>query len=307
MGIILPLLAAEGAISKVSAARAPYLVERELRVVSTPIETSYIPRGAQRVRMLRLRLTASCDSSVRVWSINTKKIGLGNARYIRGVYLLDGNRRLSRPTRISGDDDIANVRTLRLEVPACGTKIVDVAVDYSASTPVGSEYHFRVESAQDIVSNADEIQGQFPMINIPRTEITPDDSGSVSVKFIDPGNISVLKNDTLARFQITAEGRYYYLIQSITLTNAGSARDDDLRRLYITRNNGRQLTQMLKMLDDDRAEFSFPSPVFLPKGKTLTFELRGIPYTSSETVNFELEEESDLRVDRSRRSGRRYR
>jgi len=278
-----------------------------LTVRTSPVEVGGIPRGATRVVLLPLHLQASCGADVRVWRIRLQLTGLGDAQDVNRVYLLRGFRRLHRPVKINSNDREVMIRLRNLVIPACRSVRLDVAVDFDREAAVGGQFYFEIPSEDDLFSTASETVGNFPIRTVPsRSSITPQPVGQVTIKFLPISSIRPIQNELLAKFRIKADMEANQLFRSITLTNKGTAKNDDLRNLYLTRLNGRALTPIATKMDGDSVTLLFSNPYFIKRGQTVLFQLRGNAYTRRKTVNFTLEEPSDLASDSSRRGTRRW-
>jgi hypothetical protein len=294
-----------------------------LKVEALPLVIEAIPRGAQRVSLLQLRLSASCTRDVRIAALQVHRFGQGDRADIARVYLLapstrggalgselrEGGR-LHRSVRFSSRDGRVLLRPKALVVPACQERIVDVAVDFEEEAAVGGIHELEVERAEDLDTDADKVMGLFPLRNMPgsplasrATTVTPQAPGNVRITFRPLERVlQVGREQTLASFVVAAEGEKHYLLYSIMLTNDGTARDGDLRNLYLTRHGGRALTSVATQLEDDAVLLTFTSPYFLLRGESITFELRGRPQAAERSVQFSLKEPSDLRAIPSRRA-----
>ena len=276
-----------------------------LKVMAVPIDLEGVPRGATHVRMLSLSMRASCERDVIVKNIRVQLIGPGDKDDISSVYLMKGFRRLTRGRKFSSDRD-AELRMRQFTIPACGTEQLDVAFDFERTATVGGKFILGIDKEADIITDADIVEAVYPLRSaISSSSTTPYQTGEISVQFLPiAGAISAVRDELLARFYIEADSKSHHLLRSITLTNKGSAEDDNLRNMYITRNRGRAITPIVSKLDGSEGTFMFSSPFFLRSGQKVLFQLRGSAYTSSKTINFTLEEPSDLVSFPSRRSGR---
>lgn len=283
------------------------LRERVLTIQALPVRLDGIPQGATRVPLLPLNLTASCGGDIAVSYVRVRRTSMGDVADLKGAYIVNGDRRLTRMAQFSSSGTGQTV-TLRLKdftVPACKTIKLDVAVDFIRGAAPGGRFAFSIEKPEDIVTTADEVVATYPIrVAASAPSVTPEPAGEVLVTFFPVGDVGAVRDETLAKFTVQALGNSHQLLESITLTNRGTARDQDLRNLYLTRHGGRALTGMKKSLDGDAVTFRFTTQFFLKKGQTVSFELRGQAYTSSKTINFGLEEESDLVALPTRRSGR---
>lgn len=283
------------------------LRERVLTIQALPVRLDGIPQGASRVSLLPLNFTASCDGDISVSYLRIRRISMGDASDLKGAYVLNGDRRLTRVAHFisSGSGDTVTLRLKDFTVPACKTLRLDIAVDFIRGATPGGRFALSIEKPEDIVTTADKVIAAYPLRPAASApSVTPEPAGEVLVTFLPVGDVGAVRDETLAKFTVQALGNSHQLLESITLTNRGTARDQDLRNLYLTRHGGRALTSMKKSLSDDSVNLRFTQQFFLKKGQTVSFELRGQAYTSSKTINFGLEEESDLVALPTRRSGR---
>lgn len=277
-----------------------------LTVHTVPVAVDGIPRGASRVQLLPLDFRASCgEDDVRVKRIRVQHTGLGDTDDIKGIYLLKGYRRLSRSTRFNSSKKEVVLRMRNLIIPACERVRVYVAVDFKRTSVVGGQFLLEVSAVQDISSTADVVEGAFPLRTMPaKSSITPQPVGVLTFTPLRVSSIRPVMNELLAKFRIEADIEAHQILYAITLTNKGTARDDDLRNLYLTRLNGRALTPVVKKMDGDTVTFRFSRPYLVKRSNKILFQLRGNAYTSRKTVNFILEEPSDISADPSRRGTR---
>src|SRR5438105_3452005 len=83
-----------------------------------------VPRGARRVKMLSLYVSASCESDITIENIDVKHVGLGERSDITGVYIGDTARRLSRPVSLSDRNRTAHLRLQHFTIKKCdGTRL----------------------------------------------------------------------------------------------------------------------------------------------------------------------------------------
>jgi len=296
---LLPFTAAE------AASPIDPLKKLTLSVKAEPVRLDAIPIGATRVRLLPLVLRAGCEGDIKLEYLRIKRIGPGRSSDIQGIYLLKSDRRITRTGTISSSGQTVLLGLKGMVVPRCKSVRLDTTIDIRRGTAAGSRFALSVENATDIKSNAEVVTGDFPIrtMNVP-TKVVPDTVGAALITFQPVGKVQVIRDETLAKFTIEANGSTHQIIQGILLTNKGSARNDELRNLYLTQRSGRALTPVVKMLSDDQVLLTFSQPYFIRQGQTVGFELHGRAYRSVKTVDFTLEEPSDLHAVPSRRAGR---
>jgi len=279
------------------------LAVTELTVEPLPISFDGIPAGATHVKLLPLILHASCEGDVELRYLKLTRRGMGDSTYVTGVYVLDGDTRVTRSGRFSSSGQTVLLGFKNYIVPACKTARLAVAVDLARGTAIGSQFAIAIESAADIVSTADKLSAPFPLRSTSAQSVTPAPVGQLIVEFRPIGRVRTVRDDVLAKFSVEARDSHH-LISGITLTNDGSARESDLRNLYLTQMNGRALTSVVTSLTDDAVTLKFMQQYFVRSGQKVSFELHGQAFTSVKTINFTLEEASDLVAVPTRRAGR---
>lgn len=275
-----------------------------LRVESLPVHLDAIPIAATHVRLLPLVFHAGCEGDVQIEYIRIKRFGPGDSADIQGIYILSDARRVTRTGTISSSGQTVLLGLKDVVVPKCKSLRLDTAIDIKRGTAAGSRFALSIESATDIKSTAEVTTGDFPLRTKEPLKVVPDEVGSVVVTFVPIGKIQAVRDETLARFTIEASGGTHQLLQGITLTNKGTARNEEIRNLYLTQRGGKTLSPIVKTLTDDTVTLTYSQPYFLRQGQRVTFELRGTAYRTAKSINFVLEEASDLLALPNRRSGR---
>jgi hypothetical protein len=280
-----------------------------LSVRISPFSIGSIPRGAQRVRFLSLHFIASCDAAISIREIRAHHYGFGDVSDLKGAYLLKGVERLTRSQKIASADQTVTLRPKNLSIPQCGHLTLDIAGDFEANATVGSQHRFEVKTPEDLVTDADALTGNFPLQNVLRTRVSPLPAGQITITFLPvTGSLSALSEHTLSKMQISADNESDHLLYGVTLTNEGSAKDADIRLIYLRTKQGRgPLTNIRSKMDGKEVLLRFTSPYLLERGKPILFELRGRPYTRTKTMRFTLKEESDLDAVPLERGRRRER
>lgn len=298
-------------IPLIAAARSPAttegLLETRLKVQVLPVRMDAIPIGATRVKLLPLVFTASCNADVELKHVRISKIGPGNSADIKGVYVLNEDTRITRSGVFSADDKTVFLGLKGFRIPACKTIRLDIAVDIDRGATSGGRFILTIDKPEDLATTATTMDAIFPLRTFEdASKVVPEPVGEAVVEFIPiSGAVSAIRDEIFAKFSIKADGDANQQLYGITLTNAGSASNDELRNMYITRHRGRALTQIVRKLKDDSVTFRFSQPYFLAKGQKVAFELRGNAYTTAKTINFILKDHADLDARTTRLSGRK--
>lgn len=295
MRLLLALLSSLIVIPTAWALPGPPMLAVEVAAVAQ----GSIPQGAQRVAMLTLSLSASCASDVALSSIDVRHGGLGSVRDLSRLYLMEGERRVSRGA-VPNDTAATTLRLRSFTVPACETRILTVAADISASAAAAGEHRLSVE----------EVRADAPAMILtvsssprPRATVTPSVSASaIAVEFL-PVRTSVTygANRTLARLRLENDGRRAQSVSAITFTNDGSARDADLQNLALYNSSGERISDAVASMDGSILRLELDPALMLESRDEKVLELRGdVRASRKRTIEFTIEEPSDVEAVEAR-------
>lgn len=262
--------------------------------------TGSVPRGAQRVPMLRLRLTASCEHDVTLGSLTIQHRGLGRATDIERVYAVSEGVRITRSASVT-DDGLAIIRFRARQLPKCTSLTFDVLADIAADAASGGEHRFALERAADL-----EVSGATVRLGTVRTTGTtstaPTSDTALSVEFLSlPRTLSYGDGRIVAVLRLTGDDRRDQLIHAIMLTNDGSARGTDLQNLSFVSLSNQELTPVAPAMDDDAIRLTFDPPLRLLRRQKRVIQLQAdVRASRKRTVRFTVEEPSDIEAERAR-------
>lgn len=260
-----------------------------------------VPPGAQRVEMLRLRVTASCADDVPINTLTVQRRGLGANSDIEAVYAIHRGVRISQARSISRRDGLIDLNVRRLYLPACETEDIIIYADFSPDAAIAGEHRIELKGvdAGKATVRIDHRAGDFT-----RTRSTTGAPvGQISVEYLDINQrVHYGSRQRISRFTLTADNRDDHLVHAITFTNNGSASNDDLQDLYIEFRN-RSVSTVAPEMIGDKVRLEFNPPFALPKNHTLKFGLRAdVRASRSRTIQFVIEEPADIEAapDRGR-------
>lgn len=254
-----------------------------------------VPKGATRIDMGTLNISASCDSDVTVTGLTVKHTGLGDASDITAVYLNDGFRRISRSRTFDRQSRSADLRVTALTVKKCEAVRVKILVDISRDATVAAEHGVTVSGASAVTSTAKSVT--FLESDITQRVFTsPRDAGNITVNLLPiRGPLRYGRRETVARLQLTADSRNDHLLRSVTFTNLGDARDMHLLDFTLETRTGEVLTPLAQRMRGYAVTLQFDPTYILHRGRTVVFLLKAqINASQSKKVNFTIEEPSDL-------------
>ncbi len=261
--------------------------------------TGSIPQGAQRVGMLTVALAADCKADVTVTSLEVTHMGLGSARDLSRLYLLEGSQRISRGAAPS-DKDPTTLRLKAFTVPACGSRTLTVAADFSASAAAAGEHRLSLEA----VEASAPVTIEAASARLIRATVTPSaDTPQVTAAFL-PVRTSQLYggNRTLARVRLSNEGDHAVIVTAVTFTNDGSARDADLQDIALYASDGTRLSEAVEQLEGSIVRLDIDTVFRLDSRDEKVLELRGdVRASRKRTIEFIVEEASDVEAAAARR------
>lgn len=259
-----------------------------------PSASSSIPKGAQRIPMMRIALSASCDEDVTLTSLTLTHRGLGAAADLSRIYILEGQRRISRAHSISSKERTVDVRLRAFTIKRCTTRTIDVLTDFSADASVGAMHALSIVSANDVHAGDADIELQMLPVSAPAVTV-PASSAVVEVEYLPLlGSVTYGANRTLARIKLTGDGDNQHITR-IVLTNDGSARDTDLLNLSLETSRGEEIANVLPHLDGSLATFELNPAMLLEDNQTKMLLLKGdVRASRRRTIRFIIEEPSDI-------------
>lgn len=270
----------------------------ELSVTVTSNTVGSVPRGGQRIELLRLNPSASCTSDISLQSITVKHSGKGNVRDIAKIYALEGHRRISTATTFDASTRYATLRFRKLLIPKCSAVELKIAIDLAQAADISGEHGLILSQPSDIQSSAKEVSLRSEKEG-DSLRVTPGNSGEISARLL-PLNSQRLRfgnRETVARLQLTSDSLHDYYLKGITLKNEGSARDYDLVRLVLETRTGETLTRLTHHMDGSRVTLEFDPWYELPRSTTVVLLLKAeVRSGVRRTVQFSIEEPSDLLV-----------
>lgn len=252
-----------------------------------------IAPGSQRIQMIGLRMTADCTSDVPVHSISVQRRGLGANADIDSLYVSHRGARISREQDIARKDGSVQLRLRNFKIAACDSQDLAIVANYSSNASPAGEHRIElrgVDAGKSFV-RIERSSGNFT---------TPSRTASQSVGQVSVEYLRLTKpvrygsKQLVSRFTLEADNKDDHSISAITMTNNGSATNEDLQNLYIEFRS-RRISTYASSLVGDKAVFTFDPPIHLKKNQTLKFGLRAdVRASRSRTIQFVVEEPSDI-------------
>ncbi len=277
-------------------------IDDSLTVTVTPQQSSGAPRGATRVPFLNLTFSASCDEDVTLNSVEVKHGGLGNSDDLSSVYVFSSSRRVSRAVQFDTNSQRATIRFLRgIVIPKCDVVTMQLFADISRDADPSGEHTISIPSATSIQSSAAHVnlQASEPSVVVTKPKV----EGSIEVRMLPADKRPRYGSRArVARIQLSSDNQSAHKIESITLTNRGSARSLDLQQIYLENSRGEQISNIISKMDEKYITFRFDPRFVLPRSTTVIWNVRGMVRGSiTKTFQFTVEEASDITAEAVKR------
>ncbi len=264
--------------------------------VFTGVQTASVPRGAERVPVLRAALTATCTSQVQVSSITLTDRGRSFPADIQSVYVLSGSVRITRGAPLRRQK-IAEVRfSPPLVLAPCSSQELLFAVDIASGATLSAEHAFLIARPQDVASTAASVQllgsqgGSIRLGGTLRTTVFVD-----SLPLLAP--VSWGDDQVVARLRLRVRGPDDVALTAMTLTNDGSAANADLQKLVLVSSAGRQLSTIAAALTGRRLQLTFSPMLVLKSNEQRIVTLHAsIRASRTHTIDFTVQEPGDVRT-----------
>jgi hypothetical protein len=257
-----------------------------------------LPKGAVGVVMLSVDLTASCDDSVVLEDVTILHEGFGEESDIDGLYVAIDGARVSRKRTIDQEDQTASLRfSSPLVVDPCETVTLDIVADFVTTAATSAEHNLVLELASDVVSNALDVGGNFPLRGN-TFRVAAVSSGTVTVEYrtVSPDQVEV--GDTavvIGKFEVSSNSVEDQTIYAMTLEQNSSASDGDFTNIAIRRTDGTVLTNTVASTVGDFVTLVFDPPFTVLEGDKITLEIiADIVGGAGDSVQMTFEESSDI-------------
>jgi hypothetical protein len=257
-----------------------------------------IPQDAASISFTRVSFEAIGDDVV-VDSITVSRNGLGDEDDFDDIWFAttDGVR-VSASRNLNRDDIVVLTFAGGWEIEGGETVELDILGELESAT-AGTQHAFGIVSEDDVVSNAQDVDGDFPIFG-DEMEVAAYSIGTLgfvvngSGKTVDVGDL----NTELAEFKLVDESdsnNTDVLVRAFSLELNGSADNDNLTNLALYQNSER-VSEFVEPVGDF-VTFPFLDGGFLMEdGDSRVFEVRGdvIGGSDAETIVFALDESSDI-------------
>lgn len=277
-------------LSQVAYAAGPHLFVQGQSLAGT----GSIPQGTQRVPMLTVTLSASCDGDITISSMQIQHRGKGDSSDILRIYAMDGNRRLSRSATFD-DDAEATLRFRNWTLTACSSKTLKIFADISPNASAGAEHILSIVS-NSAIEAGDASVSVSTVQSSEHTRLTPSSSGIISVSYPSLNTtVTYGSNRIVGRIRLSADTGDDHLIHAITLTNDGKARNADLTNIRLESSNRAVISSLAPFLDGETVRLTFDPPLLLGRNEEKVFLIKAnVKASRRQTIRFLIEEPGDI-------------
>ena len=289
---------AESAITAPGWQSSEVVVEAGSLSVSLAADTpsaATVPYKATNVPVLKFNLANSGASDITISSMIFKRTGIGAYDDYEGLYVYDGNIKLTNSRTISSDTNLLEFSTFiqDLVVSAGSSKAIILRgdVDNAAGTNASNQDAFKLQS---VVSDASAVVG-LPITGSLITLGSQSVSSVAVTSAVAPSNPTVgAKDAILGEFKIDA-GDNAIDVNQIIINLTGTIDSSDLSNMKLVY-LGETLATSSAIIKDE-ITFTLSSPFRIPKSVIRTLQLRGdVAGRIARTIQLYLDEDSDLDV-----------
>ena len=275
----------------------------------TPRGTN-IPFNATSVPFTTVEMTASDDSDVEVSSLVFTRLGLGDNDDFDNVWLEVDGFKVGNDKSVNNDDVVELRFNPPLIVPAGQTIVADVVASLEVGTAsndddranTGHHNRFALVSADDVVSTAANVVGDFPLegeemeiadyevSQMRLTALGSDSTIDVGDNFIEIGKFRLL-NDSNTNKDIE--------LRAITFKNDGTAELEDTLENVALYVSGEQVSAET-IIDGDYVTFRLDNGVtggyIVEDGDSRIFSMRAdiVSAEKDDTINFKVDNFEDI-------------
>lgn len=262
---------------------------------NTPASAT-IPSNSARVEFAKFNLTASNDGAVTLTAIKLKRTGVGPYNDLSGVFLYDGDTRLTNSRTISSDTNMVEFDTLNFSIPAGTTKTLTVAAN--VGTNKTGNHAFSINAASDMTAGGATISGSFPVTGNTMS-LSSTSAGTVTAGGYTSGMSNPAIGDTatnVSKFSLVTATDDGYL-KAITLKQDGNI-DTALLSNYKLYQSTTELP-VTYSVSGRYVTLTLATPYKLVNGSTKTFFVKADISASTEagkTIVFYLNNAADVLV-----------
>lgn len=265
-----------------------------ISLASSTAASATIPDEASSINVATFKITAGDAASISVMNVALMGLAATATFASSGVYLYEGNERLTDGKSFNSSTRKAAFGSLSLDFAAGETRYISVVVDMG-SNDLSTTFSVGLEGAGDVEASGD-VSGSFPLSGNSMSVI---DSAVGIVTITDTGSLTnpVLgeQNATISKFKLAMSSTEDASLNHITLKIGGTSSSSDHSDFQLY-----QSTTWLAEgvnIGNDLVMFDLATPFSIDKGADRTFTVTAdIGGSAAETVTVYLDNSADLYV-----------
>lgn len=229
--------------------------------------------------------------AITIESLKFKRFGVGSPSDFDGVYLFQGDIRLTPGRTVSASTNYVEFNNIDVEVPGGETIYLSIWVDGDGAST--EQHGFKLESADDITATAD-VEGDFPI-----------EGNLMAFSNVDEGVLTINSDGTVSNPTI---GETEAPVEKFSLTAANE--DIDLYRIAFEQTGTADLDEITNWgiyyadekigtgtVSGDTITFVLDEPFEIEEGQTKIFEIKadiGAGVDPGDTIDLEIDEPIDV-------------
>jgi predicted amino acid-binding ACT domain protein/alpha-D-ribose 1-methylphosphonate 5-triphosphate synthase subunit PhnG len=264
-----------------------------LTVSGVSIAGATLPAGASNVSVLSVRLTAG-SAAATVTSLTFKRLGIGNYDDWTGMYLYEGDTRLTPSARsINADSSEVEFPAITVSIPANSSKVITLRGDVTATANLaGSEQHsFQLKAVETTAT----VSG-LPISGSTFVMSTVSVGGVTVAAGATPSNPNVgSKAVEVATLKLTA-GDNDVEFNQIVLTKSGSIAASGVTNIKLYQEST-LLASAASIASNDTVTLTLSSPYTILNGRSKSFSLKAdLAGKVGETLTLKVDETNHVFV-----------
>ncbi len=266
--------------------------------------TATTGNGQANVSFVKVNFTAASDGDVKITNLKFKRTGISADTDLDGLYLYDGDARLTDASSISSNYVTFNNAAGLFTVAKGTTKTITLKGDMNYAATSGKTIGMNLIAATDVTTNGATVSGSFPMSgNLMSTANATDlgklsfTSGSYNIPTGASTSITPANDQEVWRFTLQSTSQELK-VEKLKVTAVGSIQLADLKnfKLYVS---GSQVGSTVAAMETGNiVTFDMTAaPLVIPKGSSKTVSMRAdIAGGSTRTFYFSFQNQQDIIV-----------
>lgn len=266
--------------------------------------TATTGNGQASVSFVKVNFTAASDGDVKITNLKFKRTGISADTDLDGLYLYDGDTRLTDASSISSNYVTFNNASGLFTVAKGTTKAITLKGDMNYAATSGKTIGMNLIAATDVTTNGATVSGSFPMSgNLMSTANATDlgkltfTSGSYNIPTGASTSITPANDQEVWRFALQSTSQELK-VEKLKVTAVGSIQLADLKNFKLMVSGAQVGSTVAAMETGNVVTFDMAAaPLVIPKGSSKTVSMRAdIVGGSTRTFYFSFQNQQDIIV-----------